>query len=290
MNEHIMNEPIAIIGAGWLGLPLAKYLKQIGHSVVVTSTTALGVEKLAAQQLHACLFNLPEVEHGSEVFHCQTLIICIPPGIRYGKSDYPEKIAAIIKQAEQSTSMVESIMLLSSSAVYNGLQGPVNEDSALNLKAEKVAILHKAEQLISASNIPHKTVLRLAGLVGYDRQPGRFFKNGKAIANPDSVINLIHRDDVVAIIASVLSQQQQNTVGSDQVYNCVAPKHPTRRQFYQKAIAALTQPSAVFSEQCELNGKLIESIYFEKLHYQFHYPDMMTWLDKVEPDSTLEGK
>ncbi|OUS29889.1 hypothetical protein A9Q98_05755 [Thalassotalea sp. 42_200_T64] len=285
-----MKDQIAIIGAGWLGLPLAKYLKQDGHSVVVTATTAFAVEKLAAQQLQAYLFNLPEVENSSEVFHCQTLIICIPPGIRYGKSDYPEKIVAIIKQAEQSTSKVESIILLSSTSVYNGLQGPVNEDSALNLNAEKVAILHRAEQLVSASKIPHKTVLRLAGLVGYDRQPGRFFKNGKAIANPDSVINLIHRDDVVAIIANLLSQQQQNNIGTDQIYNCVAPKHPTRRQFYQKAIAALTQPSAIFSEQCEINGKLIESIYFEKLHYQFHYPDMMTWLDKVELNSKFEGK
>ncbi|WOH37024.1 hypothetical protein RI844_16880 [Thalassotalea fonticola] len=272
---------VAIIGAGWLGLPLALTLQEKGIKVITSATSLDSVNTLEQLGLNACLLNLPHIENDSAVLQCQHLVICIPPGIRYGKSDYVAKISAIVHKAELAFSAVESITLLSSTAVYNGLDGEVYEDSALNLHAAKVAIIQQAEMAVLNCQCAIKTVLRLGGLMGYDRQPGRFFKNNRAIPNPESVINFIHRDDVIGIICQLLEhiQNKNNLHNPTNIFNCTAPYHPTRRDFYQKAIANLGLPEASFSKQEEVQGKLINSLYIGNLQYQFKYPDIIACLE-----------
>ena len=49
------------------------------------------------------------------------------------------------------------------------------------------------------------TIVRLGGLIGYSRNPGRFFNNKKLVSNPDSKVNLIHRDDCINIIEQIVA-------------------------------------------------------------------------------------
>lgn len=272
---------VAIIGAGWLGLPLALTLQDKGIRVVASATNIESVKKLEQQDLNAYLLNLPDIENDSSVLQCQHIVICIPPGIRYGKSDYVAKVSAIVNNAELASSVAQSITLLSSTAVYNGLGGEVFENSELNLQGAKVEIIQQAEMVVLNSKCANKTVLRLGGLMGYDRQPGRFFKNNRAIPNPESVINFIHRDDVIGIICQLLERihNKDNLNNATNIFNCVAPVHPKRRDFYQKALANLGLPAANFNKQEEVQGKLINSLYIGNLQYQFKYPDIMTCLE-----------
>ena len=51
---------ILVLGAGWVGAPLADHLARHGHSVVATKTSSQGVEELKQQQIHGLEFCFSE--------------------------------------------------------------------------------------------------------------------------------------------------------------------------------------------------------------------------------------
>ncbi|WP_371186900.1 NAD(P)-binding domain-containing protein [Thalassotalea maritima] len=264
---------VAVIGAGWIGYPLAKHLIAKGMEVLATTTSATKVAQLNQQGIRACILNTPQ-QLPLALHQYPHWIICIPPGIRQGKSDYADKIQALVDFATSSNGRVKQLILLSSTAVYNGLAGVVTEHSALDTKDTKVALLHAAEQVVLNSSVTYKTILRLGGLFGYDRQPGRYFTH-KAVPNPDSVINFIHQDDVIAILQQLLARY--DTVAN--IVNGVCPHHPTRRDFYQKALLTLAHLTPEFAEQQEQQGKQVDSVYLADIYPQFQVADLFAYFD-----------
>ncbi|WP_189637861.1 NAD(P)H-binding protein [Thalassotalea sp. HSM 43] len=272
MDKKLPNS-VAIIGAGWLGKSLAKSLLAKGVDVVVSATSSQKVASLQAENLPATLVRAPDCLSDS-LLQCQAWVICIPPGLRHGRTDYPQQIQALAQFAQQASAKPKHIVLISSTAVYNGLQGEVNEASKLNLNGDKVAVLHDAENKLLNADIEHATVLRLAGLFGYDRQPGRFFKDGRLISEPDSVVNMIHRDDVIALIECLLQQADKPAI-----VNGVSPHHPTRRAFYNKAFASLGKSTAEFAEQKLPQGKQVQSDFTATSAFNYKVNDLLAYFD-----------
>lgn len=269
------NGSVGIVGAGWLGLALAKQLQKEGGTVVVTTQTPEKINTLQAQSLHAELLSLPlptniETNNNNAVFEQQNLVICIPPQLKKNKRDYPEKISQIVRLAEKGG--CQKVILLNTTAIYNGLTGEVNEDNHLDFSAEKVEILEQAEQ--AALKFSGKVcILRLAGLVGPDRHPGRFLARQKQLSSANSAVNLIHQQDAIGLILSLL-----NTASSTGVFNGVSQTHVSRKQFYQAAAKAvnLSQPS--FNTDIS-KGKTVKGDKAQKqLAYQFIYDDLLAWM------------
>lgn len=283
LSLHDFN--IAIIGAGWVGKPLAFALQEQGAKVVVTGSQNSSLQALTNEGLNAIKVSLPLVENGTLpdiLLKQQCLVICIPPGLRYGKNDYQQKISNLIEFSQSPNSQVKHVIMLSSTAVYNGLIGEVNEESQLDMTANKVAAIVAAEQAVLGSHLPCKTVVRLGGLIGYNRHPGQFFKNGRSIANPNSVVNFIHRDDVIGLLKTII--KHNISAHGRFVFNGVADCHPTREFFYKKAIAGLSRAQPEFLEQTEeaqagVYGKQVMSIMNQKLGYQFVYNNLLQWLE-----------
>lgn len=73
-------------------------------------------------------------------------------------------------------------------------------------------------------NLPGTSVdiLRLAGLVGHRRHPGRFFA-GKTAPDGQHGVNLVHLEDVVGAITLLLQAPK-----GGHIYNICAPAHPAR--------------------------------------------------------------
>ena len=113
------------------------------------------------------------------------------------------------------------------------------------------------------------TILRLSGLVGYDRLPGRFLANKKELPNGDAPVNIIHRDDCIGLITAVL---EQNIWG--EIINGSADNHPSRKDFYTKAAERIglnpptfkIQDSMQFKIICNKKGKAL-------LNYNYIHPD-----------------
>ncbi|WP_236702722.1 NAD-binding protein [Thalassomonas actiniarum] len=270
---------VGIIGCGWLGMALATQLMKENIPVMATTTREEKAAELNQAGINSRVLQLPQVpsllrEH--DIFSCRQLVICITPQLKKGRVDYPEKIAQLVAVAEKND--VEKIILLSTSSVYNGLEGEVFEQTELDISANKVAIVAQAEQSVLNFN-GLSAVIRLSGLIGPARHPGRFLAGKKDLANPDAAVNLIHQTDALGLISCLLKQKQ-----AQGIFNGVANTRVSRQQFYQQAALALALPEPVFNEQDRgITGKVINGDKGRReLSYQYRYDDLVLWMKNSE--------
>jgi len=281
-DENTQDKPLSvgIIGCGWLGKALAANLIAQGTSVLATSSQQCNVEQLQKQGIKAQALRLPANTtqlNQHDIFMQKCLVIAITPQFRKGQTDYGVKVAQLVDAAKQRD-ITERIILLSSTAVYHGLEGIVDEDSKLDLVAsmplEKAQILYAAEQAVLNFQ-KQGSVLRLAGLVGPERHPGKFLQAKKALKDSTSPVNLIHQRDAVGLILSLLTNTSPQGV-----FNGVSDTHVTKAAYYQTAAKSLGLPLPTFSADNVLDSTRVVSGEKAKreLGYSFFYPDLLTWL------------
>ncbi|WP_066631651.1 SDR family oxidoreductase [Labilibacter marinus] len=268
MNDNL-SKTVSILGCGWLGLALAESLVKKGHNVKGSAHTPEHLEPIL--NLGAKPYQIgftPELNKDADIsfFESEILISCIPPRRRNDIATYyPQQIEALAKAA--ITNGVKKIIFISSTSVYPNTQSSVNEENTLPPEKESGKALILAENLLLQNNSFETTVIRFGGLIGYDRHPGRFLAGGKALKNGNVPVNLIHRDDCIGIIESIISKDIWQ-----ETFNACAPEHPTRKEFYTLAAqkAGLSEPE--FISSTENNYKLIDIQKLKnKLQYQFIY-------------------
>ena len=277
-TQNLLNKSLAIIGAGWVGKPLVTRLSAQHWSVIATTQNADNFGEIKSAGAEPALFQLPIADtakvcaYRQKIFEQKNLVIAIPPQIKKGLIDYPEKIAQIVALAEQGA--VERIILLSTTAVYNGCEGEVTESSELNLAGDKVEIIASAEQALGQFS-KQSAVLRLAGLVGPGRHPGRFINSARVLANPIMPVNLIHLDDVLGLIQTLLTARSISGV-----YNGVSNTHVSKEAFYQASAEAIGKPAPVFnSNQATGTSRIVQGQRaITELGYQYQHNNLLQWL------------
>ncbi|MFZ0599067.1 MAG: SDR family oxidoreductase [Flavobacterium sp.] len=232
---------ISILGCGWLGLPLAKRLIEKGHSVNGSTTSENKLSILKAAGINPFLVAL-ESESISESINAfldksEILIIDIPPKLRGNNADsvhllrkiFAEKIETLIPFIEKST--VKKVLFVSSTSVYGDENGIITEETIPNPETESGKQLLLSEAILKKNKNFESTILRFGGLIGEDRHPVKFLAGKENLENPDAPVNLIHQNDCISIIEQIINQSKWNDV-----FNAVAPFHPTRQEYYtQKA-------------------------------------------------------
>jgi len=113
-------------------------------------------------------------------------------------------------------------------------------------------------------------IVRLAGLVGPERHPGRFMANKTQLANGSRGVNLVHLDDVIDALSLLLQAPQ-----GGHLYNLCAPGHPTRAVFYPQMAKQLgLTPPQFLREDNTGSGKLVDgSLICRELGMEYQYPD-----------------
>ena len=275
----MVAKTIGIVGCGWLGKALATKLVENHHHVVASTQSKNNIDNLVALGLEVECFstgnsNSSYDEKLRKLFQQNCLIIAIPPMIRQGKKDYPEKIKRIVELAQAG--QVKQLILISSTAVYNGLIGNVDETAVLDLSEEKVSIIHKAEQE-ALSFTGDTIILRLAGLVGPERHPGKFLKAGRPLVDPQATTNLIHQEDAVGLLFGLINYPQHTAI-----YNGCSSKHSNKQTYYQKAATTLDLSVPKFKAENTFSNskKIIAKKVTELLDYEFVYDDLLLWLDE----------
>ena len=284
VNKNDDKISVGIIGCGWLGKALAISLLDKNISVLATSGKLENVDKLNQQSIMAQQLTLPAAaaqlaQHN--VFTTHSLVIAITPQFRQGRIDYADKIRQLVKAAQQR-GLVQRIILLSSTAIYNGLEGKVDEDSSPKMATEKVQILNAGEQAVlnfstqaSKTGAKQGSVIRLAGLVGPERHPGKFILANKTLSNSTAPVNLIHQQDAVGLIESLLQADY-----AQGIFNGVSDTHVSKQTYYQGAAKALMLEPPIFAQQ-NINdtSRVVSGEKAKKaLHYRFIYPDLLAWL------------
>ncbi|SEL58842.1 Nucleoside-diphosphate-sugar epimerase [Colwellia chukchiensis] len=280
---------VSIIGCGWLGQALAKALLADDIAVLASYQSPTTLAKLKQLKIPAQRLVLPIAVNDASIasnaalasvtpdfFNHQVLVIAIPPQLKKGRLDYPLKIQQLVKLAELG--QTKHIIFLNSTAIYNGLEGQVAETSTLNLAAEKVAILAAAEQALQLFS-GRVDVLRLAGLVGPNRHPGKFLQHQRLFKNAEAAVNLVHQRDVVNIIKLLLTKSSEH--GFD-VYNVVSATNASRQQYYQAAAKALGLATPQFEQATDHDsGKQVLGTKLRQgLAYQYCYDDLLAWAAK----------
>lgn len=278
-KKQVKDLTVGIIGCGWLGKALAANLLEQGSSVLATSSQQSNVEQLHQQEIQAQQLHLPsDVKQLSQhdVFTQQCLVIAITPQFRQGRTDYAMKVAQLVEAAEKQ-GVTQQIILLSSTAVYQGLEGTVDESCSLDFaelnSEEKAPILHAAEQAVLNFN-QQSSILRLAGLVGPERHPGNFLRANKTLKNSTAPVNLIHQQDAVGLILSLIV-----SASSQGIFNGVSDTHVTKACYYQKAAKSLGLESPTVSDKGLVSTRIVSGDKAkQELGYSFIYPDLLAWL------------
>jgi nucleoside-diphosphate-sugar epimerase len=258
-------QSISILGSGWLGKPLGAVLSLAGYTVKGSTTSAAKLDELSALGIIPFQINLvPDMTGDTgDFFDSDVLVIAIPPRARQNTADhYLHQMENAVAGIQNGT--VRRIVFISSTSVYPDTEGVVTENDA-----DKTALLVRAENLFLQNDDLGVVILRFGGLVGPERHPARFLsgKNAEAGSNP---VNLIHLDDCIGIIRTIIETDCWNNI-----FNACADAHPTRREFYNQACEQLGVPFPVFSD-ADRPYKIVSSEKLKKtLKYSFHFPDPM---------------
>ena len=268
---------ISILGCGWLGVPLAKHLLDIGFFVKGSVTSSEKLEILRNEKIQPYQIALDKnssVISNPDFFDCDVLIISIPPRRIEGiEHIFPAQITQVIPFILKYG--IQKVIFISSTSVYPENQKIAREIDLLNPDKESGKALLIAENLLNNLSDFHTTILRFGGLIGADRNPARFLlKSGQQVAN--TPVNLIHQDDCIGIISAIIDQELWG-----ETLNACCPEHPLKKDFYGKAAHISGLPEPLISDQQEAfkiidSGKLIHL-----LNYQFKYPSPMDYLDSI---------
>ena len=251
---------ISVLGCGWLGLPLAERLVKLGYKVKGSTTSQKRLDLLARRDIEPYLVNIGRISDDIRRFlESPVLIINIPSN---NLRDY-KKLLSWIERSE-----VEKLLLVSSTSVYSNVNQTITEQDGLETPDNPWSII---EKLLCDSPTIRTTVVRFGGLIGDGRDPAHFFPRGKLIPEPEARVNMIHRDDCVAIIERIIERKAWG-----ETFNCCADSHPTRREFYAKAAADANLEPPVFDETTLDRYKIISSEKVKyRLAFEFRHPDLM---------------
>jgi len=228
------TKKIGVIGCGWLGKPLFLSL---------------------SEDFEVECFSRETTTDDSAFWKNDSIIIAINT-----KDNYLQTLEKIAKLSTCKT----NIILMSSISVYREFDTEIDERAVITKKA----LQKEAEELMQSLR-DRLVILRLGGLMGYDRVAGRW---KKVSTFSDGEVNYIHRDDVVNITKQIIQNDIQGGI-----FNLVAPQHPLRSEVHKKNAKKFGLTLGVFDGRT--NRIVTCKNMQDRLNYEFLYPNPLEFWD-----------
>lgn len=269
---------VAIVGLGWLGMPLALALTARGWQVTGSKTTQDGVEAARMCGIDSYPLRLEpqlvcDAEDLDALMNVDALVITLPAR-RSGEGEdfYRQAVQEIVDTA--LAHHIPRIIFTSSTSVYGNTQGTIKESTPRDPVTSSGKVLKELEDWLHHLPGTSVDILRLAGLVGPGRHPGRFFA-GKSAPDGQHGVNLVHLEDVISAITLLLQAPK-----GGHIYNICAPLHPAREIFYPQMARELGLETPVFSQHAGSGtGKLIDGNRIcHELGFEYQHPDPLLML------------
>lgn len=265
---------VAVLGCGWLGLPLAQKLLLQGYRVLGTTTTPEQLPVLTAAGIEPRLLQLGSNFTTSDETHlvqwlrpANTLVINIPPRAAVA-GGYPQLLRPLHRAV--AAARIKSVLFVSTSGVYPDEPRLMRENDAISTRDAASDVLRTEGHFVPRYGQWQSTVVRLGGLIGPDRPPGRFLAGRRNLPQGDAPTNLLHLTDAIGVLSTIIDQ---NIWGH--TFNVCAQSHPARREFYPTAATYLGLESPTFQTESG-GGKTIDSSYVRSMvPYSFQYDDVL---------------
>lgn len=165
-----------------------------------------------------------------------------------------------------TTSNIKKVIFTSSISVYNSCNCTIKEEDTHCY--DKNNNLLEIENLFLQLKNVKSTILRLGGLIGYDRNLVKLFQK-REVKNSNSYVNMIHRDDCILIIKNIIEKD----IFVD-ILNCVSSSHPTKEEFYRYCAKVSNLDTPKFDRK-KIDYKIIDNTKLKKcLSYSFKYDDL----------------
>ncbi len=235
---------ISIFGCGWVGKALLQELK---HDYEVNCLVQSQSSYDSLEGENRFLLSTNNL-YDEKFYDADVMVVAIPP-----RGEYLETLTQLLSFLPSSTQLI----LLSSTSVYTQTEGMVKEGNTQ--KIEEPTLMLKAERLVASLRCD-VVILRLGGLMGYERIAGRYTA-GKTKAY-DAPVNYIHRDDVVSVIKLCIEYKSRA-----EIFNVITPLHPKQSEIYALNAKVFGLEETYFDSN-EVKGKVVSS---EKLVYYFKY-------------------
>jgi nucleoside-diphosphate-sugar epimerase len=257
---------LTVFGCGWLGFPLAARVAARGERVHGSTTTAAKLDVLARSGIDPFLLSLGMPGDWPRFLGSGRILVCIPFNSRH--KELLPALQAFVRQIDPEA--VEKVIYTSSTGVYGQQQGFIDDGALTDKLDENARVLVAAEDIFLSHLAEKVTILRLSGLAGPGRHPGRWLAGRQQLPGGADPVNLVHPIDVLAIIDEFFTRP-----GPGGVYNVSAPQHPARQDFYPFAAEQLGLQAPDFDlSQPGGEGKLILcSGIHNELGYSFQFPD-----------------
>lgn len=249
---------IVVIGAGWLGLPLAEKLAAAGHTLVATRRTEF------PESSSDVLWEKCDPEAGifpAALADAEVVVLAFPPS-RSSSDQYRNNANAIAHKISSEAKLI----LVSSTGVYPDAQRTYTEADWTPEQAQE-SVLGACEWNLQQYLAGRVTLVRMAGLVGGERWPVRFMSRSGKTYNGDEPVNLIHQEDALGLLHFVIEKELWG-----EVINGCAPQHPTKVEHYTLLAKQLGIPVPNF-ESGGNGGKTISSEKSLLLGYSYQFPD-----------------
>ncbi len=232
---------VAVIGCGWLGLPLTLELKSKGYEVYGYARRHEVQEMLAANQIN--VLPLPTSLDKIEV----AISTLTPP-----KSEEDQTVHLQIAQAAHEHQL-QQLIYTSSISVYPDRNALLSEE-----ENDPEHPISKLEELY-INQFANTTILRLGGLYGGERHPAKYLSGRSNVAKPLAPINLVSRERVIESILKCIELGIQS-----EIINIVDNEHPTRVSYYTEVCNAMGIAPPSF-EESEEKGKIVSTKKMEHL-------------------------
>ena len=262
-----MDKTISILGCGWLGLPLAKQLIDKGWHVKGSSTSKEKLIHLQKVGIKPYLIDVSKKDTlNPDFFASNYIVVNIPPSkVMRDAQQYLGLISCI------EHGLTSKVVFVSSTSVYPANNAVVDESYCDDMADGENAILD-IERIFQKAQF-ETTIIRFGGLVGGVRYPGRFFSPDRVVKGGNHPVNIIHLDDCIQMIESVL---HKNVFG--EVFNGVADTHPTKSEFYSLAAKLKGNAAPTFSNE-QLPYKIISNEKLKSvLGLRLKHPDLLQML------------
>ncbi len=248
---------IAIMGCGWLGLPLAKSLLKDGYRIHGSTTSVEKIEKLKDGGIHPFLISLSEDGIKGDIkgffSNVDALVINVPPKLRGGNAENYVKKMGLLHDAIKS-SPINKIIFVSSTSVYGNSDAEVTEKTAPEPTTESGRQLLASEDIFRNDPDLQATIIRFGGLIGPNRHPVTMLSGRKNLPNGNAPINLIHLNDCIRIIVGILKRNWWY-----ETFNGVYPYHPKKQEYYTSKAREIGLQVPDYDTDSPSKGKIVSS-------------------------------
>ena len=259
-------------------MALAQSLVAAGHQVLGTTTTPdnLAIMEAAGIQAHVLRLGAEFGTSAEALLHrllcaADILVLNLPPRAAAAGA-YPTLLRPVHRAV--AAAGTRHVLFVSSTSVYPNEPRLMREAEALSTRDAASDVLRAEGHFVPRYGQWKSTVVRLGGLIGPDRAPGRFLAGRRDLPQGNAPVNLVHLTDVVGVLSSIIEHGAWGYT-----FNVCAAQHPLRRDFYPAAAQYLTLEAPTFREETDGSGKTIDSSLVRRvLPYQFRHDDVLAAL------------